>query len=161
MDQTITLYHGSFMEVSKPKLLPHSRKHDSHDFGNGFYLTTSYKQAKNWAYRKSRLNTPVINTFTFSFDHSLNIKKFKDNKEWLNYITMNRCRTFSIKDSYDIVIGPVADGSPIWTIIRDYNEGSITADNALEQLLKSHNLFDQYAFKTNKALKCLHYINKN
>ena len=40
------LYHGSNIEVSSPQILESDRRLD---FGKGFYLTSSYEQAKRWA----------------------------------------------------------------------------------------------------------------
>ena len=39
------LYHGSNIEIIKPDVL-HSRSRV--DFGQGFYLTPHYEQAKQW-----------------------------------------------------------------------------------------------------------------
>ena len=40
------LYHGNHVEVQNPKILTSSRVGD---FGNGFYTTSSMKQARRWA----------------------------------------------------------------------------------------------------------------
>ena len=40
------IYHGGFLEVSCPRILELSR---AMDFGNGFYTTTSFDQAKKWS----------------------------------------------------------------------------------------------------------------
>ncbi|MBP5283396.1 MAG: DUF3990 domain-containing protein, partial [Treponema sp.] len=40
------LYHGSNVEVLNPQILESDRRLD---FGKGFYLTSSYEQAKRWA----------------------------------------------------------------------------------------------------------------
>ena len=42
------LYHGSNIEVSNPQILESDRRLD---FGKGFYLTSSFAQAKRWADR--------------------------------------------------------------------------------------------------------------
>lgn len=42
------LYHGSNIEVSNPQILETDRRLD---FGKGFYLTSSFEQAKRWADR--------------------------------------------------------------------------------------------------------------
>ena len=41
----MTLYHGSFLEITKPDLV-HSRPNI--DFGRGFYVTPLYEQAAKW-----------------------------------------------------------------------------------------------------------------
>ena len=44
----MTLYHGSDTAINVPMILPPSRLLD---FGEGFYTTSSYEQAKSWAQR--------------------------------------------------------------------------------------------------------------
>lgn len=64
------LYHGSHVEVSKPKLLKNQRELD---FGKGFYTTTDFEQAKAWAYRtaKIRKNTEAyVSLFGWILDHA-------------------------------------------------------------------------------------------
>lgn len=84
------------------------------------------------------------------------IKKFnKANKEWLDYIELNRFENFS--DRYDIVIGPVADGRTV-KIVDDYRSEVINSEEALN-LLHPDRLKDQYAFKTSEAISYLTFIN--
>jgi len=57
------LYHGSNVEVIKPKIIENNR---ALDFGKGFYLTTDLEQAKRWAKLKSdRIGTgnPVVSVY--------------------------------------------------------------------------------------------------
>lgn len=57
------LYHGSFIEISKPDLL-HSRPNV--DFGKGFYTTPIYEQAvKRCAKFKHRGKNGIISHYTF------------------------------------------------------------------------------------------------
>ncbi|WP_337673625.1 DUF3990 domain-containing protein [Gallintestinimicrobium sp.] len=46
------LYHGSFLEITKPDLV-HSRS--DVDFGRGFYVTPLYEQAAKWCDKFNRL----------------------------------------------------------------------------------------------------------
>ena len=59
------LYHGSNLPIEKPLLLPASHPTD---FGTGFYTTTSYKQAADFANRIVRLrgSTAIINIYEFN-----------------------------------------------------------------------------------------------
>ena len=43
------LYHGSLEVVQRPMILTPNR---TLDYGNGFYTTTSEKQAKEWVERR-------------------------------------------------------------------------------------------------------------
>lgn len=70
------------------------------------------------------------------------------------YVAMNRTDK-SAQDSYDIVIGPVANDQAIRTV-NNYLKGYFTEDIAI-QLLLPQNLKDQYAFKTEKALSILKF----
>ena len=47
------IFHGSDIEVKEPQILKTNR---FLDFGIGFYTTTSYEQAENWAKRVSVRN---------------------------------------------------------------------------------------------------------
>ncbi len=151
------LYHGSNMEVREPKLLASKRLLD---FGTGFYLTSDYSQAKKWAVRttaRREEGAPVISVFSFE---ETEIEKLKTltfenaNKEWLRYISMNRTDK-SAGDSYDIVIGPVANDQAIRTV-NNYLKGYFNEDIAI-QLLLPQKLKDQYAFKTEQALSILEF----
>lgn len=48
------LYHGSYIQIEKPKILVHEK---GRDFGFGFYTTTIKEQAERWAIRTARLNS--------------------------------------------------------------------------------------------------------
>ncbi len=76
-------------------------------------------------------------------------------KEWLRYVSAYRTDK-SASDSYDIVIGPVANDQAIRTI-NDFLKGRFTEDIAI-QLLLPQNLKDQYAFKTEKAISILELV---
>lgn len=87
---------------------------------------------------------------------SLSLLTFKQaSKEWLKYISANRTDK-SASDSYDIVIGPVANDQAIRTV-NDFLKGRFTEDIAI-QLLLPQNLKDQYAFKTEKAISILELL---
>lgn len=50
------LYHGSYTEISTPKIIVQER---GRDFGFGFYTTTVKKQAERWAVRTARLHSRI------------------------------------------------------------------------------------------------------
>lgn len=153
----ITLYHGSNMEVSKPRLMQSKRLLD---FGNGFYLTSDYEQAKKLAVRTTDSRSAgkaAVSVFDVDNDEmqKLNILIFNaPDKEWLRFISSNR-KGKPEEIIYDIVIGPVANDQTVRTI-NNYLKGYFSDDIAI-QLLLPQNLKDQYAFKTEKALEILHY----
>lgn len=151
------LYHGSNMEVQKPKIIKSKRLLD---FGTGFYLTSDFEQAKKWAVRTTNRREegiPTISVFEIEekeFEKVDTLIFDAANKEWLRYISMNRTDKL-IEDSYDIVVGPVANDQAIRTI-NNYLKGYFTEDIAI-QLLLPQNLKDQYTFKTDRALAILKF----
>ncbi len=151
------LYHGSNVTVKEPKIMKSKRLLD---FGTGFYLTSDYNQAKKWAVRttsRREEGVPTISVFSIIESDLKNLELLtfdSANKEWLKYVAMNRTDQ-SAQDSYDIVIGPVANDQAIRTV-NNYLKGYFTEDIAI-QLLLPQNLKDQYTFKTEKALSILKY----
>lgn len=146
------LYHGSNIEVREPKIIQSKRLLD---FGTGFYLTNDLEQAKKWAVRTTNRREEgqaMVSVFSIEeneFD-SLDVLRFNTaSKAWLRYISTNRTDK-TAKDSYDLVIGPVANDQAIRTV-NNYIKGYFTEDIAI-QLLLPQNLKDHYAFKTENAL---------
>ncbi len=134
----ITLYHGSYIAVPSP-LVGLGRK--KVDFGQGFYLTNLPEQAKAWAEtiaeRKGRSTQPVVSTYTLNYtavkNEGFNVKIFESyNLEWLEYVLDCR-RGGEMQLLYDLVEGGVPNDNVIDTI-EDYENGIITAEQALGQL---------------------------
>jgi hypothetical protein len=152
------LYHGSNVEVKEPRLIPSKRLLD---FGMGFYLTSDYQQAKKWAIRTANnRNTgePIVSVFEVDLKEleQLNILTFTEaNKEWLRYISANRTGKI-VEENYDLVIGPVANDQVIRTV-NDYIIGYLPEAIAIELLLPQK-LKDQYAFRTEKAIAVLNFL---
>lgn len=145
------------MEVKNPKIIQSKRLLD---FGTGFYLTSDYEQAKKWAIRttaRREEGVPIISVFSFDENEfeELDVLIFDGaNKEWLRYVAAHRTDK-SIKDTYDIVAGPVANDQAIRTV-NNYLKVYFTEDIAI-QLLLPQKLKDQYVFKTEKALSILKF----
>ena len=149
------LYHGSNIAVEKPKILLSDRRLD---FGTGFYLTSSYEQAERWAYltaKRREVGKPIITSYCFNEEmlNSLKVTQFKGaSVEWLKFVANNRNVENFTNDS-DIVIGPVANDRTM-PVIKLYFSGIYDEDETIKRLLPQK-LKDQYAFKTEKALKAL------
>lgn len=142
------LYHGSNVEVQKPKILTNGFYKD---FGYGFYCTHMQKQAERWALTKR--GNHIVNIYDYNEDNSLNILKFSEmTEEWLNFIV--DCRSGK-NHSYDIVEGPMADDT-IWDYIEDFIRGNITRE-AFWILVKFKYPTHQIVFCTEKALKTLEF----
>lgn len=134
----ITLYHGSYIEVSSP-LVGLGRK--KVDFGQGFYLTNLYEQAKAWAEtiaeRKGKNSKPIVSAYSLDYasikNDGFRVKISESyNLEWLEYVI--DCRHGGeMQKMYDVVEGGVANDNVIDTV-EDYENGIITAQQALGQL---------------------------
>lgn len=150
------LYHGSNVKVESPKILHTNR---ALDFGSGFYLTSSKEQAMKWAKSvaiRRADGLPVVNIFDFNENTvNLNVLRFETaNGDWLDFVVKNRKR-IPITESYDLIIGPVANDSTL-PVINDYMDDRYTKEEAINHLLPQ-NLKDQFAFLTEKALKQLKF----
>ncbi|MGN9057473.1 DUF3990 domain-containing protein [Bariatricus sp. HCP28S3_A7] len=154
----MTLYHGSNVEVNDLKLIPTKRLLD---FEAGFYLTSDFEQAKKWALRTTsnrKIGTPLVSVYEVDDEMAEKVRVLifeATNKEWLRYIAANRTGKL-LDEEYDIVIGPVANDQTIRTI-NNYLKGYFPEDVAI-RLLLPQKLKDQYAFRTERALKLLKFV---
>lgn len=171
------LFHGSYCEISAPdleKCAPYK------DFGKGFYLTSSYEQAKNFintSLKKAKAQKlvneaqayGVVTTFQYSESDVTKIKNFNSaDSEWLHCIVAHRKnKTFpDIMEElkkYDIITGKIADDATNFTILAyiagTYGDiGTAEADNLCISRLLPERLEDQYCFRTEKAIACLKYV---
>lgn len=153
------LYHGSIVTVKRPSLRPGRA---NTDFGKGFYTTTDYEQAARWAeIRRERAGSATAVVSVYEIDDNLlqrkdlNVMEYHGaTEEWLNFVVANR-RTTPLH-SYDIVLGPVANDN-LYATISMYENGQLSVEAAIVQL-KTHVLFNQVSFHTNKALSHAHFV---
>lgn len=172
------LYHGSYCEVKQPKLEKCAKRKD---FGKGFYLTSSREQAVkflNTSIVKAVANGTIeagqkfgyISTFKIDMSEELLVHKFDNaDKEWLHCIAAHRKkRTFDNIEremaKYDVIIGKIADDATNTTLTAYIagafgKMGSAEADEFCIKQLLPNKLKDQYCFKTEKAIKCLKFVN--
>lgn len=152
------LYHGSNVAVEHPRLFHTDRRVD---FGSGFYTTSSYDQAARWAKivtQRRGTGTALVSIFEYDENQlsSLRVKVFDNaDREWLQYIGDNR-KGITSKEQYDLVIGPVANDTTMQTL-RLFFAQILTVDETLKRLLPQK-LHDQFAFKTQKALDILTFL---
>lgn len=154
------LYHGSNLEIKNPKILKQKR---FLDFGSGFYLTSSYEQAEIWAKLKAKRNKnksdkAYVSIFEIEEKNltELKVLKFeKPDKEWLNFITLNRKGEKNLSD-YDLIIGSVANDNTM-PVLNLYFDGVLDEKETIKRLLPQK-LKDQFTFKTEKALSFLKFI---
>lgn len=152
----ITLYHGSNVKIETICL---DRCSPYKDFGKGFYLTDIEEQARQMAIRRTRIageGTPCITAYAFDErllrDSSLQVKVFDAPcKEWALFILANRKGI--AQESYDIVVGPIADDGVAFQLER-YRRRMITLDTLVEELTY-RKLNRQYFFGTKLAISKL------
>ena len=152
------VYHGSLDVVENPEI----RVVDRYlDFGYGFYTTMNEEQAVNWtAKQKNRKGTNIGYVSKYEFDiekaeSELKIIRFdKADKEWLDFVSANR--KGQCGETYDIVIGPVADDG-VYEVVRFYEIGVYDLEEALKRL-KVEELYNQVLFHTEKSLTYLRFI---
>ena len=154
------IYHGGFSEVSSPKILTPSH---SMDFGNGFYTTTSFDQAKRWSLiKKDRFHYEKAVVTTFEMDNEifktteLKSKVFhKADEEWLDFVMSNRQDIHFVYD-YDVVMGAVANDN-VYASLNLYEEGFLSKKELLEDLM-AWKYVDQICFHSERALSYIRFL---
>jgi hypothetical protein len=73
---------------------------------------------------------------------------------WLDFVYQNRRGLYTGKP-YDLIIGPVANDDVFATLIV-YEQGILNVEQTLESL-KIKKLYNQFVFKTEKALSFLKF----
>ncbi len=152
------IYHGSLDIVEHPMILPPNR---TLDYGNGFYTTTSERQAKEWVERRMQERHRAcgyVNVYEFEDKMLTKLDSLiftEPTKEWAEFVMANRTQKDFTHD-YDIVYGPVANDR-VYLQFGLYEAGAISVDTLIREL-KTYKLVDQYLFHTEKALSALHFI---
>ncbi|MBR1390733.1 MAG: DUF3990 domain-containing protein [Lachnospiraceae bacterium] len=148
------LYHGSYLEITKPDL-----RHSRHnvDFGLGFYTTPLYEQAAKWCGKfKRRGKEGIISCYDFDEGvyKSLKVLQFNSySEDWLNFIL--NCRSGKDITDYDIVIGGVANDK-VFNTVELFFDGLIDKAEAISRLrYERPNL--QICLRSGKALEHLHF----
>lgn len=154
---TYILFHGSKSGIDGELTI--EKSNEKKDFGRGFYLGESVKQAISFVsnYPKSLLYIVEINHVD-----KLNIKYFDVSKEWMILVAYFRGRIKeysnseylkelldSIKD-VDVIVAPIADNS-MYEIINDFIEGGITDEQCINAL-SANRLGKQFAILNDQVL---------
>lgn len=175
----IFLYHGSYTSIEKIDL---SRCLRGLDFGQGFYLTSSYEQAFNYvqlSVKKAirignvdsnfKLEDGQISVYKFNYDPNLFAYYFPEaNIEWLHFVAANRKldlfpQLLRKYESVDIIGGKIADDQTARTLQRYISEdygipGTKEADEETIKRLLPNRLKDQFCFRTQEAINHLQFI---
>jgi len=153
------LFHGSNLSVEAPKLINQTR---GLDFGAGFYLTSREEQAVRFSNivvdrRKSGVATVSVYEFdSEAAEEMLAIRKFmKADETWLRFVAENRLNTYA-GELFDVVVGAVANDTVMPTI-QAFLSGFLS-EEATIITLKTSSLFDQWCFKSERALSLLRFV---
>ena len=175
------LYHGSYAEVDEIDL---GMCDKTKDFGKGFYLTTSKKQAASFiktSLAKAKQRGLVsenqkygyVTTYKVHLNTGIRVYEFNGaSKEWLYYISVNRRHILKdkleamIKDdiaAYDVVVGKIANDDTNATLNAYLagTYGDVGEDSSYEivsTLLKPDRLENQFCFRSEGSISVLEKI---
>ena len=155
----MTIFHGSDVAVPEPKIISANRLLD---FGEGFYTTSSYEQAKRWSERvriKKQSTKQIISIYEFDQDRAANdlhiIHFASPSPEWLRFVTA--CRNGKeTGHEYDIATGPVANDN-VYATIQFFETGVYSEAEALTRL-KVEKIYDQILFHAGRALSYCTFV---
>ena len=174
----LILYHGSYTQVRNPDLSKCAR---FKDFGKGFYLSSSLRQATSFArlsLRKARENGLVSSSHSKGFvsafrvalanDEAIKVRTFPTaDVDWLKCISAHRRRgafesVLAEMSNYDVIIGKVANDQTNNTLVTYLSGGygPFQSEDAMRiciGLLLPDRLEDQLCFRTRKAISLLRY----
>lgn len=172
----VILYHGSYCVVDKIDL---SKCYRGKDFGRGFYLTTSYEQAKkfvrlsvknatNIGTLREEIQTGFVNSYKFELRNVINEFDFPEaDVSWLHFVAGNRDKELFSDliekfSKYNVVGGKIANDRTAVTLSQYVNgtfgnPGDKEADEIAIKLLIPNKLENQYCFRTSEAISCLHF----
>lgn len=145
----MTLYHGSYKEITHPDIV-HSR--NNVDFGRGFYTTPLLEQAQKWSRKfKAKKKTAIISIY--ELDNSIlekcKVQKFDYySEEWLNFVL--NCRRGQDNSDFDVVMGGVVNDK-VFNTVELFFEGLIDKTEALKRLRYEKPNF-QVAFRSQYAI---------
>lgn len=143
------LYHGSNVEVAKPRILQNGFYKD---FGYGFYCTSYIKQARRWALTKN--GPSILNRYKYAPNNCIKMLSFSEmTEEWLNFVVS--CRS-GVEHCYDIIEGPMADDQ-IWNFVEGLISGRISRA-AFWELVKFNYPTHQIVFCSKEALETLTFV---
>lgn len=152
------VYHGSDRRIDIPQILKPNR---ALDFGMGFYTTLNETQADNFARKvQDRLHSDnaIVNIYEVNLETmKVELKHLwfqEADEKWLDYVSDNR--NGMATESYDFVFGPVANDD-VFRTFAAYQAGVLSKTETIARL-KLKQLYNQLTFKTDIALKYLHYI---
>ncbi|MGM9741594.1 MAG: DUF3990 domain-containing protein [Candidatus Cryptobacteroides sp.] len=152
------LYHGSIDVVAHPEIRKPNR---TLDYGSGFYTTTDYVQAEQWALRriKNTQKNAYVNIYEIDVEAIRNANTLwfdSPSEEWVDFVYSNRNNRL-FDHNYDFVYGPVANDRVYAPQFALYEAGLISKQTLIQEL-KTYTLVDQLLFNTPLSLKFITFI---
>lgn len=164
------LYHGS-KNVNLRSFEPKYNSFGTRDFGDGIYFTSDFQKAIERSCKDSKRG--AVYEIDINFEESgLNIKCFEndcDDLYYLFYICRIGLPELAVDfvddfEKYDVITGPVLCGTNekggiyrYVDIAEQFNNGDITFKDLRTKTKLFGNFFDQWCFKTERAIE---YINE-
>jgi hypothetical protein len=156
-------YHGSRQGI-EGEIDVERNKGKTLDFGNGFYLGTTFKQSSTFVAAESEGKDRVYK-FSFSLE-GLDCLELRD-IGWVFFVAYNRKKIPDtpenqhlikqirkvINHGYDVIIGPIADDKMAISMDNFFNNN--ISYGQLIRCLTQLNIGDQYCLKTKKVCKNL------
>ena len=155
----MNLYHGGTEIIEKPEIRSANRPVD---FGDGFYTTSDFEQAANFAKLRADLrktDSGIVNAYEIDeklFANFIVLKFEEPNEEWFDFVIDCR-RGGRLFEKYDLIIGPVANDR-VFRVLDFYEAGGVyTKEHAIEELLP-YRLSNQYAFFCKNLISNLKFV---
>lgn len=174
------VYHGT-ISIHKDSLMSGidiNKGYFSADFGQGFYTTGNYEQAKNIAIGRAEgyLIRKHLIAFPMIMSYSLDLKALEKHKgkifdeteisKWKEFVYNNRVGVkasisnfHNLTKKYHYVYGYVAD-SHIIDMTREARKGIITFGDFSDSLkILKNGEYSQLSFHSNEIIKALRVVN--
>jgi hypothetical protein len=152
------LYHGGTEVIEKPEIRVANRPVD---FGDGFYTTSDFGQASNFAKLRAdfrKMNFGIVNSYEIDekLFASFSVLKFESpSEEWFDFVIDCR-RGGRLFEKYNLIIGPVANDK-VFRVLDFYEAGVYTKALAINELLP-YKLSNQYVFFNKDLISNLKFV---
>ena len=152
------VFHGTNMMIKEPKIINRLK---TVDFGEGFYTTENENQARDFAIKVSKRRIPLLDPIVNCYEFNEDMKQFSvltfetPDEKWLDFVVERR-KGIVMRNTYDLIMGPVANDDVFGTIIL-YESGQLDKESAIKNF-KVKQLYNQVVFCNEFILKSLVYI---
>ena len=152
IEDFILLYHAGISEIKEPKII---KQPVTRDFGSGFYLTKSKKQAEDFILTPKFKGRGVVNVYKYYPNRltGLKIRIFEEvDVEWLKFVA--GCR-LGYDHDLDMAEGAMADDE-IWEIAQEITNLD-DIDDDLVEYMKFRKFTHQVCLLSEEALRSIEF----